>query len=317
MPFSSRSPGGLLLRFTRFFCAKRDVFSMDRHCRICHSDHGKLYSPCKCDGSIRWIHEECLMSWLKHANGGDGNVTAGGVKRCELCKAEFRFKNVYRSLTGEPPILTPWEFLVGMYPRVRNFVLYTMVFFNTAVLWLLATPIMISMWSDLCSIVANYRGDEWFLSYLRHVEVNTHMTFMQCLMVYGNGSIIAILLGICSSGIHQGFRFLANEFFGIDGGREINIVRQRRGAAPPPPPPAPERGVANQAREGAPGNNAGEGAGVAEDNNRNANPAAPAAAAGGGEGDLANAHVILPDCTFNTQMCNRNIITFLYHFFLV
>ena len=79
-----------------------------RQCRICHSDHGELYSPCKCDGSIKYIHEECLLNWLKHSSGGT-NAPSRVVKRCELCKAEIKFKNVYRTFTGEPPILTPWS----------------------------------------------------------------------------------------------------------------------------------------------------------------------------------------------------------------
>ena len=36
-------------------------------CRICRSeDDGRpLFYPCKCRGSIKYVHAECLESWLK------------------------------------------------------------------------------------------------------------------------------------------------------------------------------------------------------------------------------------------------------------
>eukprot|EP00036_Acanthoecidae_sp_10tr_P025404 CAMPEP_0206324804 /NCGR_PEP_ID=MMETSP0106_2-20121207/20723_1 /ASSEMBLY_ACC=CAM_ASM_000206 /TAXON_ID=81532 /ORGANISM="Acanthoeca-like sp., Strain 10tr" /LENGTH=60 /DNA_ID=CAMNT_0053757205 /DNA_START=92 /DNA_END=271 /DNA_ORIENTATION=- len=44
-------------------------------CRVCRegSDAAPLFHPCRCTGSIRWVHEECLQSWLEHS----------GKSRCE------------------------------------------------------------------------------------------------------------------------------------------------------------------------------------------------------------------------------------------
>jgi len=36
-------------------------------CRICfepETPENQLISPCRCTGSMRWIHEECLKTWL-------------------------------------------------------------------------------------------------------------------------------------------------------------------------------------------------------------------------------------------------------------
>lgn len=38
-------------------------------CRVCHSGHdaqlGRLFSPCRCIGSMRFIHTECLNRWRR------------------------------------------------------------------------------------------------------------------------------------------------------------------------------------------------------------------------------------------------------------
>ncbi|KAF3924812.1 hypothetical protein ABW21_db0202356 [Orbilia brochopaga] len=56
----------------------------DETCRICRSEgtaEEPLYHPCKCSGSIKYVHQDCLMEWLQHSQ----------KKHCELCKTNFRF----------------------------------------------------------------------------------------------------------------------------------------------------------------------------------------------------------------------------------
>ncbi|KIW63015.1 hypothetical protein PV04_09897 [Phialophora macrospora] len=58
------------------------------YCRICRgegTDAQPLYYPCKCSGSIKFVHQECLMEWLSHSQ----------KKYCELCKTSFRFTKLY------------------------------------------------------------------------------------------------------------------------------------------------------------------------------------------------------------------------------
>jgi E3 ubiquitin-protein ligase MARCH6 len=57
-------------------------------CRICRgegSDEDQLFFPCKCSGSIKFVHQSCLMEWLSHSQ----------KKYCELCKTPFRFTKLY------------------------------------------------------------------------------------------------------------------------------------------------------------------------------------------------------------------------------
>lgn len=64
-------------------------------CRICfNSGEEPLIAPCRCDGSIKWVHPACLEQWvleryrqrykelLRQSNNSSGIS-------CELCKFEF------------------------------------------------------------------------------------------------------------------------------------------------------------------------------------------------------------------------------------
>lgn len=72
-------------------------------CRIClnSSDSEDLIAPCRCAGSIRFVHEDCLMNWLrekyqrtfKHLI-SKSKAGKTGLK-CELCKSEFHGKLKY------------------------------------------------------------------------------------------------------------------------------------------------------------------------------------------------------------------------------
>ncbi|PGH13390.1 hypothetical protein AJ79_03669 [Helicocarpus griseus UAMH5409] len=57
-------------------------------CRICRgegTEEEQLFYPCKCSGSIKFVHQDCLMQWLSHSQ----------KKYCELCKTPFRFTKLY------------------------------------------------------------------------------------------------------------------------------------------------------------------------------------------------------------------------------
>lgn len=58
-------------------------------CRICYEHDivgNSLIHPCKCTGSVRYIHEECLKAWLVAR---DSSIDKG---ECELCHTKFKMK---------------------------------------------------------------------------------------------------------------------------------------------------------------------------------------------------------------------------------
>ncbi|OMJ86982.1 hypothetical protein SteCoe_11378 [Stentor coeruleus] len=60
--------------------------NFEKICRICmepENQENPLLSPCKCSGTIRYIHEECLKTWLV------SHFEDIAKSCCELCKASF------------------------------------------------------------------------------------------------------------------------------------------------------------------------------------------------------------------------------------
>ncbi|KAI3961813.1 hypothetical protein MKW92_023733 [Papaver armeniacum] len=71
-------------------------------CRICTNpgdSENPLRQPCACSGSIKFVHQDCLLQWLKYSRAG----------RCEY---PFSFSPVYAVREDEDPV--PFEDLVGM-----------------------------------------------------------------------------------------------------------------------------------------------------------------------------------------------------------
>lgn len=51
-------------------------------CRICHcegEDDCPLIMPCRCTGSLSFVHQGCLNQWIKSSD----------TRCCELCKFDF------------------------------------------------------------------------------------------------------------------------------------------------------------------------------------------------------------------------------------
>uniref|UniRef100_A0A671MF00 Uncharacterized protein n=1 Tax=Sinocyclocheilus anshuiensis TaxID=1608454 RepID=A0A671MF00_9TELE len=51
-------------------------------CRICHCEGDEeclLITPCRCTGSLRFVHQGCLYQWIKSSD----------TRCCELCKYDF------------------------------------------------------------------------------------------------------------------------------------------------------------------------------------------------------------------------------------
>lgn len=64
---------------------KRVPLDICRVCRLAGDD--TLYHPCLCTGSIKYVHQDCLMQWLKYSK----------KDVCELCNHKFSFRPVYRN----------------------------------------------------------------------------------------------------------------------------------------------------------------------------------------------------------------------------
>ncbi|KAI1151571.1 hypothetical protein F4825DRAFT_352670 [Nemania diffusa] len=110
-------------------------------CRICRgeaTDDEPLFFPCKCSGSIKYVHQDCLMEWLSHSQ----------KKHCELCKTAFRFTKLY---SPDMPKHLPFHIFIHHMTRylLRNFLVWLRAALVTSV-WLGGLPyLMRSIWSFL------------------------------------------------------------------------------------------------------------------------------------------------------------------------
>ena len=110
-------------------------------CRICRGEGSKeepLFYPCKCSGSIKFVHQNCLVEWLSHSQ----------KKHCELCKTPFRFTKLY---SPQMPNTVPFlvflrQAAVHTYRSLLTWSRFQIVFF----VWVVWLPwSMRSLWRGL------------------------------------------------------------------------------------------------------------------------------------------------------------------------
>lgn len=110
-------------------------------CRICRGEgtaDEPLFYPCKCSGSIKYVHQDCLMEWLSHSQ----------KKHCELCKTPFRFTKLY---SPDMPKRLPFYIFVTHMAKYlfRNVLVWLRALLVVSV-WLGWLPyLMRSVWSFL------------------------------------------------------------------------------------------------------------------------------------------------------------------------
>ncbi|KAH7162203.1 hypothetical protein B0J13DRAFT_3419 [Dactylonectria estremocensis] len=137
------TPGLKLKGFHRAAARPDDAFqSQDTApsiCRICRGEgtpEEPLFYPCKCSGSIKFVHQDCLMEWLSHSQ----------KKYCELCKTSFRFTKLY---APDMPQSLPVHVFVGHMAKylLRNVLVWLRAVMAISV-WVCWLPyLMRSVWS--------------------------------------------------------------------------------------------------------------------------------------------------------------------------
>uniref|UniRef100_A0A673XEL1 E3 ubiquitin-protein ligase MARCHF6 n=1 Tax=Salmo trutta TaxID=8032 RepID=A0A673XEL1_SALTR len=101
-------------------------------CRVCRSEgtpDKPLYHPCVCTGSIKFIHQECLVQWLKHSR----------KEYCELCKHRFAFTPIYSP--DMPSRLPVQDIFAGLVTSVGTAIRYWFHYTLVAFAWLGVVPL--------------------------------------------------------------------------------------------------------------------------------------------------------------------------------
>ncbi|KAH7723508.1 zinc finger protein [Aphelenchoides avenae] len=113
----------------------------ERTCKICYgvADYAEVdewMSPCKCSGSVKWVHRECMHRWIHHA-------PFMQQTQCNACKYQYRKKWHLKSVskwTMPKLALTKWDVLeialdayatANLVDRIVGFVRGTRSLFRT------------------------------------------------------------------------------------------------------------------------------------------------------------------------------------------
>lgn len=76
----------------------------DALCRICFEgaslENGPLIAPCQCNGSLKYVHVECLELWRR-----SGQNNGAAAYACPQCHYKYRFKVNYCSMQALRPLL--------------------------------------------------------------------------------------------------------------------------------------------------------------------------------------------------------------------
>ncbi|XP_058054878.1 E3 ubiquitin-protein ligase MARCHF6 isoform X1 [Anopheles bellator] len=101
-------------------------------CRVCRCEAQSdrpLFHPCICTGSIKWIHQDCLMQWMRYSR----------KEYCELCGHRFSFTPIY---SPDMPRVLPLKYVAkGLLSSVGTAVQYWIHYTLVALAWLGVVPL--------------------------------------------------------------------------------------------------------------------------------------------------------------------------------
>ncbi|XP_018323942.1 E3 ubiquitin-protein ligase MARCH6-like [Agrilus planipennis] len=101
-------------------------------CRVCRSEgmiERPLFHPCICTGSIKWIHQECLVQWMRYSR----------KEYCELCGYRFSFTPIYSP--DMPRRLPLKDIIEGLICSVGTAFKYWLHYSLVAIAWLGVVPL--------------------------------------------------------------------------------------------------------------------------------------------------------------------------------
>ncbi|KAI3789294.1 hypothetical protein L2E82_02087 [Cichorium intybus] len=209
-------------------------------CRICRNPgdaDNPLRYPCACSGSIKFVHQDCLLQWLNHSN----------ARQCEVCKHPFSFSPVYAE--NAPAKLPFQEFVVGMSLKACHVLQFFLRLAFVLSVWLVIIP-FITFWIWRFSFVRTFTEAQK----LFFAHISTTIILTDCLHGFLlSASIVFIFLGATS--LRDYFRHLREI-----GGQEGNIDDDggRPARRQPQQPQQPNRNLAGD-DAGAPQGIAGAG----------------------------------------------------------
>lgn len=137
-------------------------FKEKKECRYCYSsgESQSLIVPCKCEGTMKYVHSECLAEWIKNRRSNNAlseYLVSPRVyqARCEICKFEMRYIKQYK-LSHIQSLL---KMLKSLFSSTRNI---TFLILHSVVICLVYKRIKVFMY-DMISIFKDLYPKRFFL----------------------------------------------------------------------------------------------------------------------------------------------------------
>jgi hypothetical protein len=167
-------------------------------CRICYEPEN-LESVCKCDGSVKWVHVQCVQKW----------IDVSQRRNCELCHEPFE----HRLLMAPPAfkvayvetlaigftlgcVYTMFAWLIGIFSiqwvSIINFVLLNVVFVFISLVFARARK-------RLCPMIIAYFSSYTMLNIIINI---IHYSPISLPFYIGDISVILVLLTADIFGAH-------------------------------------------------------------------------------------------------------------------
>ena len=89
---------------------EEDDDNIVKECRICTGTEGKFIAPCKCNGTTKYVHLDCLSKWIRTRPGvrhPTENLVIPNLK-CEICHDEYNVQ-LTRKFTCSCKIIRTWH----------------------------------------------------------------------------------------------------------------------------------------------------------------------------------------------------------------
>jgi E3 ubiquitin-protein ligase DOA10 len=138
-----------------------------------------LFFSSRCDGSIKYLHQDCLMEWLRVSKKSD--------LRCELCGEKFSFRRVYAP--DAPSHLSLYEFLLGLTPILASHFRKLMRVLILSLVWIFLMPFGTMWWLNLCL---------GYLSFGTWLWGPQKLTKFDSLVLWWDGVIVSALIGVAT-----------------------------------------------------------------------------------------------------------------------
>lgn len=131
-------------------------------CRICRgeaTEENPLFHPCKCKGSIKYIHESCLMEWISSKNIDISKP--GTTANCDICHHPINFSTTYAENMPDriPLSLLLKRSLISCFHFIKDGLTLNLA----AVLFLVGIPLTWNFFGKLYTMILDgelpYKGD--------------------------------------------------------------------------------------------------------------------------------------------------------------